>query len=57
MITVASGTKKLRFRTADYKSLLLIGAAQFSCDWKNVAVAVNYKSGNSQGDLVSLELQ
>jgi tetratricopeptide (TPR) repeat protein len=57
VITVISGARKLKFRTTDYKSLLLIGADQFSCDWKNVAVAVNYKAGSPEGDLVSLELQ
>jgi len=57
VITVASGARKMRFRTADYKSLLLIGADQFSCDWKNVAAAVNYKAGKTEGDLVSLEIQ
>lgn len=57
VITVISGTRKLKFRTSDYKSLPLIGADQFSCEWKNIAVAINYKAGNPEGDLVSLELQ
>ena len=50
--------KSLRLRVADYKSLLLMGEDQFSCDWKNLKVAVNYKAGTTgEGDLVSLEVQ
>jgi len=44
-------------RAADYKSLLLIGADQFSCDWHDRQVDANYKAGGqSDGDLVSLEV-
>ena len=56
VLTVA-GARSLRLRTEDFHSLQLIGADQFSCDWKNVAVTVNYKAGGkSDGDLVSLEI-
>jgi len=48
----------MRLRTGDYKSLLLIGADEFSCGWNGVSVVVNYKaSGKGTGDLVSLELR
>jgi tetratricopeptide (TPR) repeat protein len=58
IITVASGTKRLKLRTDDYKSLLLIGADAFSCDWQNRSVIANYKAGGKvDGDLVSLEVQ
>ncbi|MGA8762019.1 MAG: hypothetical protein WB562_03935 [Candidatus Sulfotelmatobacter sp.] len=57
MTVVASGVV-LKLRTADYKSLLLIGADQFSCGWTNRNVSVNYKTGGlSDGDLVSVELR
>jgi len=57
VLTVASGARRLKLRTADYKSLTLIGTDQFSCAWKNLSVAVNYKAGGkTDGDLVSLEL-
>ena len=53
---VSSGTT-LKLRTADYKSLLLIGADAFSCAWNNRSVSVNYKPGGlSDGDLVSVEV-
>ena len=56
VLTIA-GTRSLRLRTGDFHSLQLIGADQFSCDWKNVAVTVNYKAGGkADGDLVSLEI-
>ena len=58
VVTVVSGTRKLRLRTEDYSSLTLIGTDQFSCDWRNLPVTVNYKAGGkSDGDLVSLELR
>ena len=57
-ILTLAGARSLHLRTEDFHSLLLVGADQFSCDWKNVAVTVNYKAGGkSDGDLVSLEIQ
>jgi len=58
VLTVSSGSAVLKLRTADYKSVLLIGADAFSCEWNNRAVSVNYKArGMSDGDLVSLEVR
>jgi tetratricopeptide (TPR) repeat protein len=58
VVTVTSGTRTIKLRTENYKSLLLIGAGEFSCGWKNRPVAVNYKAGGkADGDLVSLEVQ
>ncbi len=52
----AAGTI-LKLKTADSKTLLLIGADQFSCEWNHRASTVNYKAGvKGSGDLVSLEL-
>jgi tetratricopeptide (TPR) repeat protein len=58
VLTVSSGSTVLKLRTADYKSLLLIGADAFSCDWNNRSVSVNYKPGGmSDGDLLSVEVR
>jgi Flp pilus assembly protein TadD len=58
VLVVTAGTKTLKLRTANFKSLTLIGADAFSCDWKNRPVAVNYKAGGTtDGDLISLEVQ
>jgi hypothetical protein len=58
VLTVVAGGTVLKLRTADYKSLLLIGADTFSCTWNNRSVSVNYKPGGlSDGDLVSVELR
>jgi tetratricopeptide (TPR) repeat protein len=58
ILTLSSETGTLKLRTADYKSLLLIGADDFSCDWRNLQVTVNYKPGKGpEGDLVSLEMR
>lgn len=58
ILTIESGAAEKKFRAADYKSLLLIGADSFRCDWHNVQVSANYKPGGAtDGDLVSLEVR
>ena len=58
LVRVAAGGKVLKLRTEDYKSLLLIGSDNFSCEWRNMPVIVNFKAGGkADGDLVSLEAQ
>jgi hypothetical protein len=58
VLTVTSGGTVLKLRTADYKSLLLIGADTFSCAWNDRSVSVNYKPGGlSDGDLLSVEVR
>lgn len=57
VLTVTEGKRTLHLRTADFNSLAVIGG-KFSCDWKDVGVAVNYRAGGSaDGDLVSVEVQ
>ena len=58
VLTVHSDQGMLKLRTSDYKSLLLIGADDFSCEWRDRQVTANYKQGSSGfGDLVSLEMR
>jgi tetratricopeptide (TPR) repeat protein len=58
VLTVSGDGVALKLRSADYKSLLLIGADDFSCTWKNRQVTVNYKpGGQADGDIVSLEVR
>ncbi len=58
VLTIATGGVVLKLRTADYNSLLLIGADSFSCAWNNRSVSVNYKPGGlSDGDLLSVEVR
>ncbi len=58
VLTVVSTGVVLKLRTADYKSLILIGADAFSCAWNDRSVSVNYKPGGmADGDLVSVELR
>jgi tetratricopeptide (TPR) repeat protein len=55
---VAAGAKTMKLRTENYKTLLVIGADDFSCEWKNRSVVLNYKAGGkADGDLVSVEVQ
>jgi tetratricopeptide (TPR) repeat protein len=58
ILTVSGGAKVLKLRTDNYKSLMVMGADDFSCEWKGRTVAVNYRAGGtSDGDLVSVELE
>jgi tetratricopeptide (TPR) repeat protein len=58
ILTIAAGSTEMKLRAADYKSLLLIGADDFSCEWRDVQVTVNYKPGGAaDGDVVSLEMR
>jgi tetratricopeptide (TPR) repeat protein len=57
-LSVRAGGKTWRILTADYQKMALIGADQFSCQWHDRKVAVNYRAmGAGEGALVSLELQ
>ena len=43
---------------SDYKNLLVIGEDQFSCEWANRPVSVNYRAtGKLAGEVVSIELR
>jgi tetratricopeptide (TPR) repeat protein len=56
VVTILSGMTTYKLHTSDYKSLLVIGEDQFSCEWKNRLVSVNYRAvGKSEGELVSIE--
>jgi Flp pilus assembly protein TadD len=58
ILTVRAGSRTVRLRTENYKSLLLVGADEFSCAWTDRPVVVNYKAGGkADGDLVSVEVQ
>jgi len=58
VLIVNTGAKSLKLRTADYKSLLVMGEDRLSCEWKNRKVSVNYKPGGTvDGDLVSVEVE
>jgi tetratricopeptide (TPR) repeat protein len=58
ILTVRTNSRTLKLRTDNYKSLLLVGADEFSCGWTDRAVVANYKAGGkADGDLVSVEVQ
>ena len=56
LLSISQGSKVLKLRATDYKSVAVIGAPNFSCDWKRIAVNVNYRAGAVFGDLVSIEI-
>jgi len=58
MVTILSGMTTYTMHAADYKSLVVIGQDQFSCEWKNLLVSVNYRAvGKNGGELVSIEVR
>jgi tetratricopeptide (TPR) repeat protein len=55
-VTILSGMTTYKLHASDYKSLQVIGEEQFSCEWKNRLVSVNYRAaGKNEGELVSVE--
>ncbi len=58
VLSVVSGGRSLKMHVGDSKHVVLIGADEFSCDWKNKSVALNYRQRqDGEGDVVSLEMQ
>jgi tetratricopeptide (TPR) repeat protein len=58
ILVVRSGQKLMKLRTENYRTLLVMGENEFSCDWHDRKVLVNYKpGGKADGDVVTLELQ
>jgi len=58
LLSVVAGGRSLKLHVGDSRHLVLIGADEFSCDWKNKSVALNYRERqDGDGDVVSLEVQ
>jgi tetratricopeptide (TPR) repeat protein len=58
MLSVTSGGRSLKLNIRDSKHVILIGTEEFSCDWKNKNVSLNYRERqNGEGDIVSIEVQ
>lgn len=58
VMSVLAAGKTRKMYVANSAHVIVIGADRFSCDWKNVGVAVNYRDrGDGGGDVVSVELQ
>jgi Flp pilus assembly protein TadD len=56
-LTVSSAGRTWHMQVADRKTIVLIGVDHFDCDWHDTSASINYKrSGNLQGDLISLEI-
>jgi len=58
LITIISGMTTYTMHAPDSKSVLTIGEDQFSCEWKNRPVSLNYRAtGKNTGEVVSIELR
>jgi hypothetical protein len=57
-VTVLSGMTTYTMHVSDYKTLVVVGEDQFSCEWKNRPVSVNYRAtGKREGEVVSIEVR
>ena len=57
VVTFTDARRTLKLRISDRSSALVIGAPELSCNWKDMAVNVNYRArGGAEGDLVSIEV-
>jgi Flp pilus assembly protein TadD len=58
VLTVSARGKTWKMLAADMGKIVLIGTDEFSCNWKNKKVNVNYHdTGKLQGNVVALEIQ
>jgi len=58
VLTVTSGAKSVKLHVSDSAHVIVIGADELSCDWKNKSLAINYRERpDGAGDVVSLEVQ
>ena len=57
-VTILSGMVTYKMHAADYKTMAVIGEDQFSCEWTNRLVSVNYRVvAKHEGEIVSLEVR
>jgi Tfp pilus assembly protein PilF len=62
LLNVIVPGRSLKLHVADSRHVVVFGADEFSCAWKNKKVAINYREhregmGSGDGDVVSVELQ
>jgi len=58
LLSVISKGQSLKLHVGDRKHVVLIGADEFSCNWKNKNVSLNYRGRqDGEGEVVSLEIQ
>ena len=56
-LTLQSGSKQMHMHVRNTKSVAIIGADKFSCDWRNQPVAINYSIlGENNFSVISIEL-
>jgi tetratricopeptide (TPR) repeat protein len=58
VLIVVSGGKTWKMKVADSRHVILIGADDFSCSWKNQKVALNYREvSEGEGSVMTVEIQ
>jgi hypothetical protein len=57
VLSIKDGTKSYKLNVASVKKVLVVGADEFSCMWKERKISVNYRENAPlQGDVVSVEV-
>ncbi len=58
VLSLTAGSRSLKLHVRDTAHAIVIGADEFSCAWKNINMAVNYRQrADGEGDVVSVEVQ
>jgi Tfp pilus assembly protein PilF len=58
VLTLVSGSRTWKLHAKDRTRVIVIGEDEFSCQWANRRVGVNYhESGVDRGELISVEMQ
>lgn len=58
VLSMVAGGKTRNMYVENSGHVIVIGADRFSCDWKNIGAAVNYRDrSDGAGDVVSVEVQ
>ncbi len=58
LLTVIANSKTWKMKVANSQNVIVIGSDNFSCEWRNQKVALNYREvGDGEGNVISVEIQ
>ncbi len=58
LLTVIANSKTWKMKVANSQNVIVISSDNFSCEWRNQKVALNYREvGDGEGNVISVEIQ
>ena len=58
VLNLIAGSTSITLHVRDSQHVVVVGADEFSCGWKNKSLAVNYRErADGDGDVISVEVQ